>query len=128
MKLILSALALTFAINASAHTFIGSLLENKKILDFVAEKKEEGLNLTSILDRLANEGITEDQRGARGHYILKLKKVEYIDSEDGGIEKKETVRKFDVRTDFGRVQSIKESIDTLVKPEVVEPPLVDGPN
>lgn len=130
MKLIITVLALTFALNASAYTIIGSLLENKKILEFVSVKKEEGFHLTSVLDRLANEGLTEDQRGSRGHYLLKLKKVEFIDSEDGDIDRKETIKKFDVRTDFGRVQSIEEVPETPVQPEIeiVEPPVADGSN
>lgn len=107
---------MTFALNASAYTFIGSLLENKQILEFVAQKKEEGLHLTSVLDRLANEGLSEDQRGARGHYLLKLKKVEMVDSEDGDVIKKETIKKFDVRTDFGRVQTIEEVPELPITP------------
>ena len=132
MKLVLTAIALTFAFNASALTFIGSLLENQQILELLATQKEEGYNLTSVLDRLSNEGITEDQRGARGHYLLKLKKIELVDTEDGDVEKKETNRKFDVRTDFGRVQKVEEVVERPVETDsslntdnsgaVVEPP------
>lgn len=119
---------MTFVLNASAYTFIGSLLENKQILEFVAAKKEEGYHLTSVLDRLANEGLSEDQRGARGHYILKLKKVDFVDSEDGDVERVESIKKFDVRTDFGRVQGIEEVPETPVTPEtdlIVETPEVE---
>lgn len=106
MKFILSVLVLTFSLNASAYTFIGSLLENKKILEFIAVEKEAGFHLTSVLDRLANEGLTEDQRGARGHYLVKLIKIDLVDTEEGDVERKITIKKFDVRTDFGRVQTI----------------------
>ena len=119
---------MTFVLNASAYTFIGSLLENKQILEFVAVKKEEGYHLTSVLDRLANEGLSEDQRGARGHYILKLKKVDFVDSEDGDVERVESIKKFDVRTDFGRVQGIEEVPEIPVTPEadlIVETPEVE---
>jgi len=112
MKLIFTALALTFSLNVLAVTYIGSLLENQQILEFIAKEKDNGYHLTSVLDRLSNEGITEDQRGARGHYLLKLKKVEFIDTEEGDVAKKETNKKFDVRTDFGRVQKIEEIVET----------------
>lgn len=115
MKSVFAVLALTFSLNAVAVTFIGSLLENQQILAFVAEKKEEGFNLTSVLDRLANEGIDEGQRGARGHYLLKFKKIDLVDGEDGDVIRKETAKKFDVRTDFGRVQKIEEIIDRPVE-------------
>ncbi len=111
MKLILTALALIFSLNAMAVTFIGSLLENQQILEFIAKEKDNGYHLTSVLDRLSNEGITDDQRGARGHYLIKLKKIELVDTEDGDVEKKETNKKFDVRTDFGRVQKIEEIVE-----------------
>jgi hypothetical protein len=118
MKWLVMVSAMTICLNASAYTFIGSLLENKKILEFIVQKKEEGLHLTSVLDRLANEGLSDEQRGARGLYLLKLKKVEMVDSADGDVIKKETIKKFDVRTDFGRVQSIEEIPETPVTPEV----------
>jgi hypothetical protein len=118
MKWLLTVFAMTFVLNASAYTFIGSLLENKQILEFVAQKKEEGFYLTSVLDRLANEGLSEDQRGARGHYLLKLKKIDLVDTEDGDIERKVTIQKFDVRTDFGRVQTIEEVPETPVTPGI----------
>ncbi|MBK23354.1 MAG: hypothetical protein CME70_05050 [Halobacteriovorax sp.] len=124
MKLILTALALTFSINALAVTYIGSLLENQQILEFIAKEKDNGYHLTSVLDRLSNEGITEDQRGARGHYLIKLKKIEFIDTEDGDVEKKESNKKFDVRTDFGRVQKIEEIVEapTESNTDVISPP------
>jgi len=112
MKLIFTALALTFSLNVLAVTYIGSLLENQQILEFIAKEKDNGYHLTSVLDRLSNEGITEDQRGARGHYLIKLKKIEFVDTEDGDVEKKESNKKFDVRTDFGRVQKIEEIVET----------------
>lgn len=124
MKWLVAVFAMTFVLNASAYTFIGSLLENKQILEFVALKKEEGFHLTSVLDRLANEGLSEDQRGARGHYLLKLKKVNLVDSEDGDVERVEIIKKFDVRTDFGRVQTIEEVLETPVTPET---DLVEAP-
>ncbi len=117
MKCLVAVFAMTFVLNASAYTFIGSLLENKQILEFVAEKKIEGLHLTSVLDRLANEGLSEEQRGARGHYLLKLKKVTLVDSEDGDVERQVVIKKYDVRTDFGRIQSIDEVPETPVTPE-----------
>ncbi|MFT6069874.1 MAG: hypothetical protein ACJAT2_000888 [Bacteriovoracaceae bacterium] len=117
MKWFVTVFAMTFVLNASAYTFIGSLLENKQILDFVAQRKEEGLHLTSVLDRLANEGLSEEQRGARGHYLLKLKKVTLVDSEDGDVERKVVIKKYDVRTDFGRIQSIDEVPETPVTAE-----------
>jgi hypothetical protein len=115
MKSVLAVLALTFSLNSFAVTFIGSLLENQQILEFVSKQKDEGYNLTSVLDRLANEGIDEDQRGARGHYLLKFKKIDLVDGEDGDVIRKETSKKYDIRTDFGRVQKIEEIIDRPVE-------------
>lgn len=118
MKFFLLIIALTFALNASADSIlIGSLLENQKVKEHINIYTEKGYFLTSILDRKANEGIPVEERQGRGNYLIKLKKVELVDTEEGDVEKKEDIKKFTIITAYGRVDSIKEVLDTPVTPE-----------
>ena len=129
MKFFLAIIALTFALNASADSLLlGSLLENQQVKEHINTFTEQGYFLTSILDRKANEGIPVEERQGRGNYLIKLKKVELVDTEEGDVEKKESIKKFTIITAYGRVDSIKEVIDTPVINESEEkPPVVDGP-
>lgn len=126
MKYFLTALVLTFSLNTSADTIlIGSLLENQQVKEHIFAFSEKGYLLTSILDRKANEGIPAEDRQGGGNYLIKLKKIELIDTEEGDVEKKETVKKFTVITAFGRVQKIEEIVEQpeTNNTDVVQPPV-----